>query len=229
MAVEFQLERDRAYHRLVELFTSGAVSTEEPLSERKLADALQIGRTPIREALRDLAREGLVDVHPARGTFVKRLSLDDVRELYEIRHALEGTAAFLAAKHGATKALRAFRPVYKRMLKNPGAHGAKEIDDTGTAFHQEILKAARNRLLLSVYKPLRLRFQLAFIFPYGSDEAAIRQAFEEHLAILDAIEQRDAAGAQRLMCEHLTSGLELRMRVFDSLQGFEPMDVGAAD
>src|SRR6266702_354531 len=100
------LERDRAYALLRDLVISGEFSADEPLSERSLSNRLAFGRTPVREALMALARDGLLTIHPMRGTFVRQMSFDDLREIHELRLALEGMAAYLAATHGPTDALR---------------------------------------------------------------------------------------------------------------------------
>ena len=84
----YQFERDRAYKLLLDLILGGKIDTDTPLSERKLAEALDMGRTPIREAVRALVHEGLLETRPARGTFVRLLTMDDVREIYEVKLAL---------------------------------------------------------------------------------------------------------------------------------------------
>src|SRR5262245_30234220 len=110
----YQFERDRAYRELLDLIMGGGVDVAEPLSERKLAEALEIGRTPMREAMRDLARDGILEVRPARGTYVRSLSAEDVREIYEVRQGLEGLAASLAAQKGPSAALSAYGPLFRR-------------------------------------------------------------------------------------------------------------------
>src|SRR6266700_7038399 len=99
------LDRDRAYTLLRDLVISGSFAPDEPLSERSLSNRLAFGRTPVREALMALAKDGLLTIHPMRGTFVRQLSFDDLREIHEIRLALEGMAAYLAAVRGPTEAL----------------------------------------------------------------------------------------------------------------------------
>jgi len=91
------LDRDRAYALLRDLVISGEFAPDEPLSERSLSSRLALGRTPIREALKALARDGLLTIHPMRGTFLRQMSFDDLREIHELRLALEGMAAYLAA------------------------------------------------------------------------------------------------------------------------------------
>lgn len=222
MAEVLQFERDRAYQGLLDLIMSGGIDPSAPLSERKLAETLEIGRTPVREALRDLVRDGVLDVRPARGTYVRRLTADDVREIYQVRQGLEGMAALLAAERGPTPELAAYGPLFRRTIERPREHDPEETYETGARFHTEIFRAAGNRQLLEIYGPLRLRFRLALGLPRFYDHDRVYASVEEHLAILDAIEAGDGAAAQRLMCAHLSKGSEVRLRIFADLAGASP-------
>lgn len=221
MSVEFRLERDRAYRLLLDQILTNQVELECPLSERKLADALQVGRTPIREAIRDLVRDGVLEARPARGTFVRRLSLEDVREIYEVRAALEGMAAFRAADQGATAALKAYGPRFREMIDHPERFDIAGMYDHGAEFHLEVFRAARNRNLMQIYEPLRLRFRVALGLPRFYDHDRVQASVHEHLAVLEAIERRDCQEAQRLMCDHLARGLDARVRIFESLRRYQ--------
>ena len=117
MAVALQLERDRAYLGLLDLILGGGVNLVAPLSERKLADSLDIGRTPVREALRDLARDGILEVQPARGTFVRPLSIEDVQEIYEVRYSLEGVAAQRLIRDHLSKGLDIRTWIFKNLAE----------------------------------------------------------------------------------------------------------------
>ena len=220
MSVQFQLERDRAYRLLLDQILTNQIESETPLSERKLADALQVGRTPIREAIRDLVRDGVLEVRPARGTFVRQLSLEDVREIYEIRSALEGMAACLAAERGGTPALPAYGARFRDMIDRPAAFDAAAMYDCGAEFHLEVFRAAGNRNLMQIYEPLRLRFRVALGLPRFYDHERVHASVKEHLAILEAIENLDGRKAQQLMRDHLARGLDARMRIFESLRGY---------
>jgi len=217
MADTLQFERDRAYGGLLDLIMGGGIDPDAPLSERKLADSLEIGRTPVREALRDLARDGVLEVRPARGTYVRRLTAEDVREIYEVRQGLEGLAAFLAAERGATPELRAYGPVFRSMMEQPEDFDAEETYETGARFHTEMFKATGNRQLLNIFEPLRLRFRLALALPRFYDHQRVRESVQEHLAILDAIEAGDGVAARRHICGHLSKGSEVRTRIFADL------------
>lgn len=222
MSVAFQLERDRAYRLLLDQILTDQIESETPLSERKLADSLQIGRTPIREAIRDLVRDGVLETRPARGTFVRQLSLEDVREIYEVRSALEGMAAFRAAERGPTAALKTYGPRFAEMIDHPERFDAASMYDYGAEFHLEIFRTAGNRNLMQIYKPLRLRFRVALGLPRFYDHDRVQSSVMEHQAILEAIEDREGEKAQQLMCDHLARGLDARMRIFETLRGHRP-------
>ena len=222
MSVALQLERDHAYQGLLDLIMGGGVDPDTPLSERKLAVSLEIGRTHLREARRDLARDGILEVRPVRRTFVRHLSIEDVQEIYEVRHSLEGMAAFLSAERGPTPELIAYGPKFCDMIDDPRAHDPAEIYETGAEFHLEVFRSARNRQLLKIYETLRLRFRLALHLPSYFDHDQVRESVQEHLAILEAIERGDGQAAQRLICDHLSKGLEVRARIFRSLAEHAP-------
>jgi DNA-binding GntR family transcriptional regulator len=222
MAVALQLERDRAYRGLLDLILDGGVDLDAPLSERKLADSLDIGRTPVREALRDLARDGVLEVQPARGTFVRPLSIEDVQEIYEVRYSLEGMAALLAVERGPTPELIAYGAKFRDVIDNPRDHDPEETYETGAEFHLEVFRSARNRQLLKIYEPLRLRFRVAFGLPRHYDQDRIYESVHEHLAILETIEGGDGQAAQRLIRGHLSKGLEIRIRIFNNLAKYTP-------
>src|SRR5262245_1111194 len=129
MAEHFRFERDRAYHGLIDFILSGAAQPDAPLSERKLAGSLEIGRTPVREALRDLVRDGVLEVSPARGTYLRTFTTEEVRELYEVRQGLEGLAAELAAERGPTPELKAYGPIFRHTIEHPSDHDPDEVYD----------------------------------------------------------------------------------------------------
>src|SRR5690606_31196479 len=112
-------ESERAYERLVALLLDGAFPEGTPLSERSLSETLGFGRTPTREAVRDLVREGVLESHPTRGTIVRPLSLAELQDIYEIRYAIEGMAGFLAAERGVLDSLDAYEDEFQRILAAP--------------------------------------------------------------------------------------------------------------
>lgn len=218
----YQLERDRAYKLLLDLILGGKIDTDTPLSERKLAENLDVGRTPMREAVRALVHEGLLETRPARGTFVRRLTIDEVREIYEVKLALEGMAAYLAAVRGVTQELLAYRAKFIEMMESPELFETEAVYGLGAAFHIEIFHAARNKSLFQIYEPVRLQNATTLTLPTHYDPDWVRQSVGEHLGILDAITSGDGVKAQQVMVDHISRGLDARMRIFQNLTKYSP-------
>jgi len=209
--------RDDAYIRIRDLVVSGEFTPDEPLSERGLAGLLGLGRTPIREALKALAKDGLLTIHPMRGTFVRQLSFDDLREIHEIRLALEGMAAYLAAIRGPTESLldcaarlRKFEPL--------ASIDVEEAQQVGWAFHDELFRATANDRLARMYDNLRAQSGLALQKMRQYSQQRTHQAIKEHLEIHAAIEAGDPDLAQRRMWQHLTSAFEARLKALGAVR-----------
>ena len=202
-------DRDAAYVRIRRLIADGDIDPAAPISERSMAEFLGFGRTPVREALKSLAREGVLDVVPMRGTFLRQPSLDEVREIYEVRLAIECMAASLVAQRGAPAELLRFRHRLKGFLGRSDARSIAAMHRVGWDFHSEIVAATGNRRMVQTYDALRLPIMAAREGrPVGADQA--RSSLIEHLAILDAIEAGDAPLAQARIGRHLASVLEAR-------------------
>lgn len=210
---------------MLDAILRGEIAGEVPLSERRLAEDLGIGRTPVREAIKDLVREGVLEAHPTRGTFVRQLSLRDVQEIYQVRYAIEGLAAFLAAERGPTEALSAYGPAFRNALASRNHADVAQVFDHGAEFHLEIFRCAGNHNLLEIYRPIRLRFRIALGLPRHHDPDRVFESVREHLEILEAIEARDGERAQKLICEHLHRGLEMRTRLFQGRSDYGPSPV----
>ncbi|WP_118134935.1 GntR family transcriptional regulator [Oceanicella sp. SM1341] len=213
MSASFEFERDRAYNRIVALIFGGTYDAATPLSERKLAQALDMGRMPVREALRQLEQEGVVEVRPARGTFVRSVSPEDLAEVYRVREALEGLAAELAAGRPTTGALAACGTRMRIMARDASAFTAAEIDDAGTEFHNLLMEASGSVPLSEAVRLFRMRFRLAFHLPRYFAQEIAQETLAEHIAILEAVEARDPVAARARMVDHLARGLELRLKL----------------
>ena len=203
-------DSERAYKMLGELLISGAISEDQALSERGLAETLSLGRTPIREAIKDLVRDGVLESHPTRGTVLRPMSLVDLQDLYEIRFGIEGLAAFLAAERGAVEELRPYIDAFERTLADAASHDTGLVHDHGVDFHFEIMRLAGNRRLLEMYRPFRLRFRIPFSIVGAKNPDRVFASVREHLDIANAIIERKADLARSLICEHLRQGLDYR-------------------
>ena len=201
---------DFVYQHLRHGIRSGDFRPGDRLREAELAAKLNVSRTPIREAIRRLASDGLVEVAPSRGVMFIQLDKQQVRELYSLRESLEGTAAQLAAQHASPAEIVAMR----ELLETTGgpSEAPSEIAKINRLFHQSIHDAAHNRYLaqalLQLDDSLSLLPGTTFETP-GRPEAA----HEEHLAILAAIEARDANRAEHLARLHIQASGIVRMRM----------------
>ncbi|WGD49075.1 GntR family transcriptional regulator [Bradyrhizobium sp. CB1650] len=211
------LDRDRAYSLLRNLVISGEFAPDEPLSERSLSSRLALGRTPIREALKALAKDGLLAIHPMRGTFVRQMSFDDLREIHELRLALEGMAAYLAATRGPTGPLRNFAEDLRRIQSN-ATLDVEEAQQVGWAFHDELFRATGNGRLAQAYDNLRAQSGLALQKMRQYSIERTRQAVSEHLEIYAAVEANDPDAAQQRMWQHLSSAFEARLTALGAIR-----------
>ena len=200
---------DFVYQRLRLGIRSGEFRPGDRLREAELASQLNVSRTPIREAIRRLASDGLVEVAPSRGVMFIQLDKQQVRELYALRESLEGTAARLAAQHASPAEIVVMRELLEIVehSKSPA-----EIAKSNRLFHQSIHDAAHNRYLaqalLQLDDSLSLLPGTTFQTP-GRSEAANR----EHKDILAAIEARDPDLAEKLTRKHIQASGQVRMRM----------------
>jgi DNA-binding GntR family transcriptional regulator len=215
-----KLSSQQAYDRLVEMILNGEIREDHPISERGISEAVGIGRTPIREAVKDLVRDGVLESHPARGTTLRPLTPVDLQELYEIRYAIEGLAAFLAAERGRLEELEPYAKAFEATLEDPQATDMVRVYDHGVEFHYAIIKLAANKRLLEIYRPFRIRFRIPFGIVRTRSPERVLASVSEHLAICRAIGARDAERARHLMCEHLRIGLQFRMDMLLRKSGY---------
>lgn len=188
--------------RLRQRIVEGALAPGTKLNERELAEQLQVSRTPLREAIRMLAAEGLVELLPNRGAVVASLSADDVAHTFEVIAELEGLSGALAARRIDVRELAEIRALHYEML---AAHARRDLSAyyaTNAAIHRHINAAARNPVLTQTYEQLNARLQ-SLRFRSNFDEAKWARAVDEHSRMVERLEARDAEGLRTLMIEHL--------------------------
>jgi DNA-binding GntR family transcriptional regulator len=188
---------DKAYHEIRGLIVSLELAPGAVIDERELIERLEIGRTPVREALRRLAHERLVEVYPRRGMFVTGVDVRELARLSEVRELLEPEAARLAAER-ATDTDREQLGLLLTELDG----GASELMDLDERIHRAVYRAAHNDLLeatLEQYYVLALR-----IWSIALDRAhELEEAVEAHRALLEAIQAGDGERAADTMRAHV--------------------------
>jgi DNA-binding GntR family transcriptional regulator len=190
--------------RLRDLIVEGDLAPGSRISERALCEQFSISRTPLREALKVLAREGLVELLPNRGARVAKLEAADVAHMFEVMAALESLAGRLACARVSDAELAEIRALHYEML---AAHARSDLPGyfrRNQAIHEAILAAARNPVLSATYRGLAGRLKRA---RYLANRSGSRwhDAVEEHGEILAALEARDGDRLARLLGEHLAN------------------------
>jgi DNA-binding GntR family transcriptional regulator len=194
---------DRAYYAIREWIVTLDLAPGSVVNERELMGRLGLGRTPVREALRDLAREQLVDVFPRRGMFVSGVDVGDIAGLSEVRLVLETEAARLAAERRNETDLEETAALLDELARLSGAHGERRLIDLDERIHRHVARCARNPFLeatLEQYYVLALR-----IWFLALERVALGAAIGEHHAILEAIRDGDADRAADVMQAHVVS------------------------
>jgi DNA-binding GntR family transcriptional regulator len=188
--------------RLRELIIEGELAAGTRLNERALCERMKVSRTPLREALRLLASEGLVQIQPNRGAQVVELSEQDIRESFEVMSALEALSGELACRRITEAELAEVRALTYEMLACHARRDLPAYYRLNRAIHETINRAADNRLLAQVYATLNLRIQ-NLRFRLNFDAGQWDTAAHEHAEMVEALAARDSARMANLMRRHL--------------------------
>ena len=194
--------RGRVFHTLREDILSGRYRENEELREMAISEKLGVSRTPVREALRQLELEGLVNIIPNKGAYVTGITEKDVADIYAMRALLEGLCARWAAEHIDEKQLEALEEnIYLSEFHAHKQHPQQltELDD---AFHEILYEACGSKIL---------RHQLRDFHEYVkqmrrrslSDSERGMEAVEEHKRIMEALQNRDADRAEAQAALHM--------------------------
>lgn len=194
----------RAYHAIKEEILAFRLRPLDPLRENDLAVQLGMSRTPIREAISKLEREGLVWSEPYRGTFVSPVSLEDILEIYLLREALEGAAARLAALRVDPAAVDALL-VRIRTELDVLSPNAQTIADVDTSVHDYVLNTAHQRRFSAIVNQLN---EEAVRMKYLGIVVRPRDTRDELIAILEALKLEDPDRAEEAMRAHIRSARE---------------------
>jgi DNA-binding GntR family transcriptional regulator len=190
--------------RLRDLITEGALAPGEKLNERVLADRLGISRTPLREALKYLASEGLVELLPNRGAIVAPLDPKRLQETFTVLGTLEGLAGELACAQASEAAIREIRAIHFQMLAHHARGELAEYFRCNQEIHFKLVAAAGNEVLADVHRALNAHARRARYMANLTRERWDR-AIEEHNLILDALTKRDPGRLRELLREHLAN------------------------
>ena len=198
--------RNRVFTKLQNDILNGIYTQGESLIETKLSEELGVSRTPVREALRQLELEGLVQSIPNKGVIVQEITKKDIQDIYTIRMHIEGLAARWAAENITPEELGELKEAVELEEfytgRDTGRDGDSRLAQFDSRFHDIIFKASKSRPLMQILSNFHHYVQKARSISINSPGRAAA-ALEEHRAILRAIMERDAAKAERLTTEHI--------------------------
>jgi len=177
----------------------------ERLIEDRLSEELGVSRIPVREALRLLASEGLVEVLPRRGASVAHFSPDVARDLVEVRATLEGLNARLAARHHEPQIIEELRHVLTEGNKAAKSRNVEDLVRLNGEFHDKLGQAGRNSILGDIMRTLRERTSLVFA---ANTARRAHQDWDEHSKILAAVIDGDEELASILATRHVNRAAE---------------------
>ncbi len=202
LAIARESLHDKVVARLRDLIVEGELPPGARLGERELCETFGISRTPLREALKVLASEGLVELLPNRGARVATLSEADVEHMFQVMGALEGLSGALACANIDDAELAEIAALHHQMRAHYMRRQLPEYFRLNQQIHESILAAARNPVLSSTYLGLAGRIRRARYRANMSDERWAA-AVAEHNAILNALTARDGALLSALLQRHL--------------------------
>jgi DNA-binding GntR family transcriptional regulator len=187
------------FEQLERLIGERAYPPGAKLAEDEIATELGVSRTPVREAFRMLARAGWIEIYPHAGAYVRNPSMEEIRQLFEVRQCLEERAAQLAARHASNTDKSQLRKIIERGRREVARENAKQITALNSAFHSVIAASGRNQILARMVEDLskQVRWHFAAV-------ATIRgeASWNEHEKIVEAIEAGNSEDAGALAVEH---------------------------
>ncbi|KGD87762.1 GntR family transcriptional regulator [Achromobacter sp. RTa] len=198
--------------RLRQLIIDGTFKPGTWLNERDLCEQLKISRTPLREAYRMLASDGLLALQPKRGAMVVELSADDVENIFDVLSVLEGLAVRAAAERATDAELAHIAQLHAQMRENYEKRDIRAYFAASMGTHIAINRAAHNPALTHAYDRLNLQVQaLRYKSNFDSDEWTA--AVADHEAFVQALMQRDGERAEALIRKHVGSKKTYNLRV----------------
>ena len=213
--------QDHAYEHVREQICSGAYLPGMRLDYRVVGQEIGVSTTPVREAMRRLENEGLVELVPRLGAVVKKLDREEMRELYGVREAIE---SYAASKSDTISQMQLDRmgeyvaEMDRLIAAWTGEHTTPMVGDTlhrflelDWKFHQMIIEAAGNRRLLRIVETCHVMTRIFYADRADHHAKRLKQANEHHHQILDLLRQHDGEGARRKVIEHVRGSLEWSM------------------
>src|SRR4051812_22219303 len=193
---------EQVAQRLRQMLVESRIAPGAKLNERELAELLQVSRTPLREAIKMLAAEGLVELLPNRGAVAVSLNEADILNTFEVMAGLEAQSGELAAQRITDAELGEIHALHFEMMAAYTRQDLSAYYALNARIHRAISAAAKNPVLAAVYNQVNARLQ-ALRFRSNQDGEKWRRAVKEHEKMIDALARRDSAAMREVLLTHL--------------------------
>ncbi|HVN98277.1 MAG TPA: GntR family transcriptional regulator [Syntrophorhabdaceae bacterium] len=203
------------YENLKKRIITNVLKPGEPLNEILLSKELKISKTPVREAIQQLEKEGLVENVQGKGSFISQFSLQDIRELFEMREMLECAVIRRVAQKADFDMNRAKLICDKFQSAEPEKSTTqKGFINAGDQIHTFFFEALGNKKLLEFYKGLQEQIiRMRHVLLNQVDEERSQASYKEHLETIEAVMEKDPDRAEKAMKNHLQNSVEYLKRV----------------
>ncbi|HEY8048876.1 MAG TPA: GntR family transcriptional regulator [Ramlibacter sp.] len=213
---------EQVAQRLRTMLVEGHIAPGAKLNERELAHVLHVSRTPLREAIKMLAAEGLVELLPNRGAIAVALSEADVLHTFEVMAGLEGMNGELAAQRITDAELAEIKAMHFEMLAAYTRTDLSNYYRLNAQIHRAINAAAKNPVLTATYNQVNARLQ-ALRFRSNQDGAKWKRAMKEHEKMVEALQARDTAAMRSILMTHVDNKRDV---VMSQLRAQQPREAG---
>jgi DNA-binding GntR family transcriptional regulator len=211
----------RAYHVLQEQIIKGNFAPGERLDIHVLTQKLKISRTPIKEAINHLAEQGLVKIRSRKGTFVSTPEPNNIRELYDVRLMIELWSVEQALCHPGSLKMKTIEKLMDEAGSLFGPDGNFDytiFNHCDSEFHMAIVDAAQNSRLTEMYRSLHLHIQIMRVY-WGRARHHAFKSHEQHLRILEALQQANLRAAKDALAAHILRGRDHTLKLLPSFLG----------
>ncbi|MDO4869137.1 MAG: GntR family transcriptional regulator [Bacillota bacterium] len=200
--------REMVYEELKMQILTGAIIPGTRMMEVDLADEMGVSRTPIREAIRKLEKEGLVTIEPRRGAYASMISTEDMVEILEVRQDLEGLAAYFAAERMHEDKISELHDINEKYNDAVKRGSMEDMITYDTRFHRMIVDSCHNKILVQMIEQLQ-ELVLRFRYIYYDNFKRAENMYEEHEAIINGIKSGNAGDARHAADVHIDRLKEL--------------------
>ncbi len=206
---------EATFQKLRLLLVEGKIAPGSKLNERELAESLNVSRTPIREAIRRLAADGLVELITSRGAIAVQLSLEDVIHTFDVIADLEGFSGELAANNVSDSTLSELEALQYEMMASYARRDLSSYYKLNLRIHHLINQAANNPVLSRLFTQVNARIE-ALRFRSNQDGVKWEKAVEEHQAMINALKTRAAARMRKIMIQHVQNKRDVVVQLLKS-------------